>query len=744
MLSSTVKAPVACLVVLFFLIHAYFVSIVDGQNPTVNIYVSNANGLDTNNGTSSLWPLKTLSKAASVVQSSKNSLFVNTTFTVLIDDGRYFVPNGLIIPASAKLNNQYSPVIWKPGKEDGNVRITGGLPLAPSFWQVVTVANNPSVYNMLPTVAQGKVLSCNLTLAGLSKSQIFQFVKTGYSKKFVSSGNELFYKGKAQTVARFPNKFPNGEDQFLRFTGTNGVNTFQFNSTVSHNRFKWSLERSPYAFSFFYHDWADSTEDLKFITQDGFAELNVNVTYGIRSNQRFYLVNFLSELDQPGEYILQDDVIYYWPAGPIVEQDDIIISTADHLINVQAHAQQFQSLRIEMTRGYAIRSFKVDYTVVRSSTISNTGSRGVAFDFCTGCQFISNHVFETGLGAVYIFGGDRITLTPSGILVYNNIIYNFTRNGKAYRAGVELKGVGVTVKNNEIFNADHAAIIWEGNNHDFAYNYIHDVCKTTGDSGAVYSYADWAARGTVVRYNHIARVNGPGLWGTSGVYLDDQLSSITMYGNIFSAVYNGFQLGGGRDNIVFGNIFINNTTPIHADSRGLLGVYDSTTRMNRLLSLPYNSSDVWISSYPKLPNILNDEPQAPKGNSVQFNIIIGSTSKDFIVANFTKYSIYGNNTFKLPESIFVDAQNGNFTLLPNSTIARMLNYTQIPFNDIGLVYPKSDVVPPVAPSPKLSTSTPTQPSRSIPKKVSASHRAVGHLVCSVIVMLVTIFLIRLN
>ncbi|KAF0978093.1 hypothetical protein FDP41_002608 [Naegleria fowleri] len=696
------------------------------HTPVVHFYVSPTLGSDSNPGNSSSFPFATLSKTANIITTLKNTISTtNTSFIVNLMPGTFILNSTLTIPRPTRLNDvQYSTVEWRalPGSKLGDVKIRGDVPLPISLWQVVNVNTNSWAHQMLPSNAKGNVLQCNLTLAGFKSSQIVPFRKTGFSYGNVDVGNELFIRGHAQTVARYPNKLTtqyvqqdvNSQmmvDVYMNVGMTNGTNEMSFNSTLCPNRDCWSMEKYPFAFGYWYYDWAGGVEDISSITSNGNVVFkSTKVGYGIKSNQRFFLVNFISELDQPGEYVIIDDTVYYWPLSPLQQDDDVMISVADTLISISANAQIFDSLDFSMTRGSAIVSTSNSNIVVKNCRVTCTGNYGLRLSSCSNCQILSNTISEVGQGGISISGGDRKTLTPSNSLVANNTIFDFSRIGKTYRAAVNFNGVTVTVTHNELFNADHTAILWGGNNHEISFNKIYDVCKSTADAGAIYSGRDWTMRDNVIKHNFLFRVQGPGLYGTSCIYLDDMFSSATVFGNVMFQCYRGLLLGGGRNNMVMNNIFINSTYSMAVDDRGLVWA-DSKEIMANLLTMPYNNS-VWSAAYPELTHILDENPMAPVGNKVQWNLVTTSATKTQISQpNIRIYSIYANNTFDVPLSVFVDPSNMNFNLVSGNIYENnmnLYNFTKIPFHDIGLL---KYVPPPSPPSvnsvvrPRVSNST---------------------------------------
>ncbi|KAG2383405.1 hypothetical protein C9374_004076 [Naegleria lovaniensis] len=275
----------------------------------------------------------------------------------------------------------------------------------------------------------------------------------------------------------------------------------------------------------------------------------------------------------------------------------MILSVTDQIFTAQAQAQEFHSMHLEMCRGFAISGYG-SYYVVKNMIISNTGNAGVQISQCHfGCQIVNSTFYELGQGGLNIGGGVRAYLNATNTLIMNNTMFNFTRIGKCYRPGVNiLGGVGYTITHNEIYSADHSAIVYKGNYHDISYNKIYDVCKIVGDAGAIYSGRDWTFRGNTIRYNLIAKSRGPGLYGTTCLYLDDRYSSAEVYGNIFYDCYRGIQVGGGRDNHVFNNIFVNNTISLQVDWR--VNTTDMYLKMySNLMAVPYQNS-FWSKAFP--------------------------------------------------------------------------------------------------------------------------------------------------
>ena len=142
------------------------------------------------------------------------------------------------------------------------------------------------------------------------------------------------------------------------------------------------------------------------------------------------------------------------------------------------------------------------------------------------------------------------------------------------------------------------------------------------------------------------------IWGqVSAIYLDDQLSSVRIAGNVFDH-HQGMilELGGGRHN-EFTNNVINGTGVVHFDDRGGHGsgcCDGSKMPFGFLDRVPYNTSKAW-KKYPGLANILADAPCEPKHNVISDNILCGGLKTLGLVGasplTVARYgSVMANNT----------------------------------------------------------------------------------------------------
>jgi hypothetical protein len=124
----------------------------------------------------------------------------------------------------------------------------------------------------------------------------------------------------------------------------------------------------------------------------------------------------------------------------------------------------------------------------------------------------------------------------------------------------------------------------------------------------------------------------------SAVYLDDMISGFTITNNVFINISRALLLGGGQDTVFAGNTItgVANSNAVDFDNRGQ--GWDSAACSTNppgemvlfLNRVPYNTSAVWISRFPRLATILVGGLQCmPRFNTIADNAYC-SPGKDFI------------------------------------------------------------------------------------------------------------------
>lgn len=533
---------------------------------------------------------------------------------VLIAGGEYVLTEPLELAAEDSGSDK-APIVYRA--VDGQRVIISGGRRVKGFAPV----KDDTVLKRLPEAARGKVLQANLKSIGV----------TDYGSP-KGGGLELFYNDEPMTLARWPN------EGFVRIAEEAGGKKFNVRGRKGDKIGKWvyeddrpkrwSDEKDVWVHGYWFWDWSDQRHKVKHIdTEKRVMEVQPPYHhYGYRKGQWYYAYNLLAEIDTPGEWYLdrESGVLYFWPPSPIATGKAIVTVQPSFLSLKDVSDLSVRGLVVEAVRGTAIHISGGSRNRVVGCTIRNVGGGAVSVSGGHEHGVIGCDMHGMARGGISLRGGDRKTLTPAGHFAESNHIHHYGRVHRMYQKAVSLSGVGNRASHNLIHNAPHMAIGFSGNDHRIELNEIHSVCLESNDAGAIYSGRDWTMRGTVIRYNFFHHISGFEGRGCVGVYLDDMFCGTTVYGNLFYRVSRAAMIGGGRDNVVENNLFIDCVPSLHIDNRaqGWANDHVNTTMKKRLEAMPYKQPP-WSLRYVDLVKIWEDEPAAPKGNLVIRNVSIG-------------------------------------------------------------------------------------------------------------------------
>ncbi len=139
--------------------------------------------------------------------------------------------------------------------------------------------------------------------------------------------------------------------------------------------------------------------------------------------------------------------------------------------------------------------------------------------------------------------------------------------------------MGNRITGNHIHDLPHFGVWLHGNDHIIERNEIDHVCLDTNDAGALYMGRDFTGAGNVIRENYFHDLGEGDL--VQAVYLDDCAGG-DHRACTSSCAGRGMMIGGGRDNIVTGNAFVECQPAIHLDGRGIgWASFGSTVRTRR-------------------------------------------------------------------------------------------------------------------------------------------------------------------
>ena len=400
----------------------------------------------------------------------------------------------------------------------------------------------------------------------------------------------------------------------------------------------WAGEPAAWVWGFLKYDWFSEHRGVATIdANSGTLVLADPTTYGVGAAGRFRLMNLRSEFDAPREYWIDapSNRLHLRPA-PGTPLSSLRIALATKPLVRLSHIRNLtlRDLVVGETRGHAILVDQGTDVTIAHVLVHDAGRSAVIVEGGENVAIVDAEIDGTGQHAVVLSGGDRKSLRASGHRIEGSRIHRASQVVMTPSAGVRLSGVGQIVRNNVIEDSPHMAVYFDGNDHRIEGNRISRVCTEVNDAGAIYAGRDWTFRGNVIRGNVLKDITrGDPREELNAIYLDDMLSGVTVERNVIINARRGVLIGGGRDNLVRGNVFVGVTTPVHIDQRALdwarASVAPEGTVAVRLRRMPYRGS-VWRRAYPALAGIDGNSPAAPRGNIVTGNCESGSGAMDVV------------------------------------------------------------------------------------------------------------------
>ncbi len=503
-------------------------------------------------------------------------------------------------------------------------------------------------------------------------------------------------------LARWPNEgfvkiagLPAGEAAKIKDIHSTGSQTGRF-VYAERRPERWSNARDIWVHGYWRYDWADSYAPVRSIDTEARQIITEGSpgTYGIAPGQRYYYLNILEELDRPGEWYLdrQSGILYFWPPDPPDSRPITVSLLEGPLISLTGVSDvTLSGFVLEEGRGNGVEIQGGARNLIAGCTLRNLGNYAVVIRGGTGHGILSNNIYATGDGGIQLHGGDRKTLEPGRHYARNNHIHHFDRWTSTYCPAVLVTGVGNEVAHNLIHDSPHNAIQISGNDHVIEFNEIHHVALETGDVGAFYIGRNWTERGNIVRYNFFHHIGGPGR-DVRVVYLDDCASGVTVFGNLFYQATQGVIIGGGRDNQIRNNIFIDTEPGVRIDDRCIAKrevwrnmVYGQMKASKEAIG---ESIDLYRRRYPALaavePYYAAGEGVPPEGNSITHNLSVGATWLSFHLERSEDQKLFALRDNLIDPSVpFADPARLNFAIPADAAIYHS-GFQPVPVGKIGL------------------------------------------------------------
>lgn len=456
----------------------------------------------------------------------------------------------------------------------------------------------------------------------------------GYGKSNGVGRSELYFSGKKMPLSRWPNS------GMATVSKVVDDKSFKFRASESAPN---AAPGSLWARGYWGHGWADYSKKVNSVdlSAETLSLADSLLPYQIKKNDPFYLFNDLSLIDLRGEWSFDEGRGYIYFLPPSKSHISPEWSIAENLIVVDgASFITFSGIKFSKSRGDAI--------VLRESNDVNVldcridGVNGWAVRLLGNRANISNcFMGQLGLGGVKVHSGDRATLSSGNVSIKNNVITNFSQRVRTYQSGVMVSGVGTEIIGNKIDDAPHSAILLSGNDHVVKGNEISHVMREASDGGAIYVGMDWLSRGIVMQGNYLHDISSEDGRAVMGMYMDDQTGGATITDNFFWNVNMPVLIGGGSDNFVARNVFVNSSPSIYMDDRGLSWQKELTQShagglQKSLTAIPFRNQGIWKQRY---PDFIEPQPKDygyPRRNSYVDNTFVNSTPFELKVGSSVK------------------------------------------------------------------------------------------------------------
>lgn len=694
-------------------------------------------------------PVATLEAAKKLVRTFKKMHGIpKGGIHVWIHDGVYHQDKTFRLEAEDSGTPEH-PIVWEAIKQNA-VYIDGGKNI-PTH----TFTKNLEQHTKyrLSDSAQQHVVQSDLKKLGITDFGTNR--QFGFATSVMPSGMDLYFNHAPMILARYPNQgyIQIGKVIDLGSVPRNGDQTNRgavFNYTDDRHR-TWKDAKDMWFSGTFNYGFADDNIPVESIDtilhQVKLAKPHI---YGVGAGkdfQHYMAVNILEELDEPGEWYLENStgILYLWPPTsiknaliqiPILEKPLISLKNVSNI--------QIKGLIIENCRGIGVYMEHANNNLIAGCTIRNVGTSGLFMgkgsipaeagmsvdnyrgnivseeignihnqlyqdnvwnrDAGINNRIISCDVYNTGSGGIYLSGGDKKSLSPGNNIIDNCMIHDYNRRNKFTWAGINVDGCGNKVVHCEIYHSDFQGIFVHGNEHVFEYNHIHDVTLNSNDTSPWYIGRNPSDRGNIVRYNYIHDCGNPNRM-TMGIYCDDSSSDVYVFGNVFVNMKT-------NHGVVFSNdgwdIKVRNNIIVHPISHSAVvsalwytwaapqarSMFGEKGLIRKRLEREVDfKNPPYSSRYPGLLPYLDEiekgkewEGMRARNNLFESNLIIGGPD-DPIELMGGKYAQMEsrNNWVTKDDPGFEDMEHGNFKLKTSSEVFKKIrDFEPVPFGKMGL------------------------------------------------------------
>jgi hypothetical protein len=588
----------------------------------VQIHVS-PKGNDLSGDGSIQRPIASPSRAVGIL-TSRTEATRKEAAEVIFHAGTYPLRGSLVI-GPAQSGTERARVTFRAA-DNGEVRFSGAVAIAASAVHEITDAK---ALARLPTDRDTELRLYEIRLADLGLASFPPLKPRGFGRPWAPSWPELYQNGVPLQLSASTRVYRAAESQVPKHDPVSEADGKSPSAASPHPVactvdagcaavWRAAMEKhgaSPFLGGRWARVWADDFIGIAAISADGTITLQDRHHYGVshkKSALRIY--NLVEEMRHAGDYTLEPSqkrlLVLLPPEG--AKNLFLTWSGEPQVVLKDTTFVHFEGLRFGDCRGDAVTIKGGSHLTFDHCDFDGIGETAMGTERVSHLTVRNCRFARIGACGVGLDGGDRATLAHADNVVDHCSFESFGRLYRTYAPGVLVRGVGSTVSHCLFHDAPHSAILFGGNEHLITKNEIHAVMTEAADCGAIYGGRDFACYGIVISGNWIHGVGGS---QRSGIYLDDQLSGVTVTGNLVEGSVMGVLVGGGRYNTVENNI-LNCRQPIHMDSRGTsYGKKNMRGMLRELAKLPIGQ-EPWKSRYPQ---VRQGDMNKPTGTVVKDN-----------------------------------------------------------------------------------------------------------------------------
>ena len=521
------------------------------ERPEPGLTLHVAPGGDDEAGGSEDAPLATFTGARDVIRERRRAEGLPEGGVMIrFHDGDYALSEGVEL-TEEDAGEPGAPIVYSAHAGD-EPRFTGGV-IIEDFGPVT----DASVRERLPESSREHIMQADLRAQGIT--DLGTLAVRGFGRP-ARPTPEVFFNGEPLQLARWPNEGFVYVGEVVEQTEDQAVFAFD-----DQRPGEWAEPEKVWLFGYWYYHWADGVLPVAQIDrEEGRLTTGELPNYGVREGQHYHYFNILEELERPGEYYLDRDtgMLYLYPPSDIDEATvQFSVLEAPMVTMDNAAHIWLEGLTFDVSRGPGVVIEGGERNIIAGCALSRLAQDGVVINGGTGHGVLGCDLFTLGRGGVDVTGGDRKTLEPGEHFVENNEVRDFSRLDRTYTPAVWMRGAGNRIAHNLFHDSPHHGIRLDGNDHIVEFNEIHSVVYESDDQAGLDMWFNPAYRGNVVRYNFWHHI-GSGLarHGQSGVRLDDAISGVRVYGNVFfrsaGGRFGAVQIHGGKENVIDSNLFI--------------------------------------------------------------------------------------------------------------------------------------------------------------------------------------------